>query len=198
MPKIIDLTGQRFGLLTVVERDRLPSGVAAWKCKCDCGGERLVRGGHLTEGAIKSCGCVKSVGNTSHGEYRSPEWVCWMNMVQRCTNPNNPAYDRYGGTGIEVCERWMKFENFLADMGKRPNGMSIDRRDNNKGYELSNCRWATDTTQARNRKVTVELELNGRKQSLMEWADELGMKASVIHTRLWRGWSVEKALTTPV
>lgn len=198
MPKIIDLTGQRFGLLTVVRRDRLPSGVAAWLCKCDCGGERVVRGGHLTEGAIKSCGCVKSSGNTQHGQYRSPEWVCWMNMMQRCANPNNPAYDRYGGAGIGVCERWMSFENFLADMGKRPDGMSIDRIDNDKGYLPDNCRWANDMTQARNRKIVVELEFDGRKQGVSEWADELGIKASVIHTRLWRGWSVEKALTTPI
>jgi hypothetical protein len=84
MPKIIDLTGRKFGKLTVIERDRLPSGVSVWRCRCECGGERLAIGWNLTDGSAKSCGCVRNKGNTKHGEYRSEEWVSWMNMIQRC------------------------------------------------------------------------------------------------------------------
>jgi hypothetical protein len=109
----------------------------------------------------------------------------------------NTAYKHYGGRGITVCERWQTFENFLADMGKRPLGKSLERVNNDGNYEKSNCRWASHKEQMRNRRTTKMIEWNGRTQSLVDWSDEIGISASVIHGRIRRGWEIEAALTSP-
>jgi hypothetical protein len=147
-----------------------------------------------------------SADRTKHGHNKrvngkskqSKTYQCWRNMLNRCRNPNIPAWKNYGGRGIVVCERWLKFENFLADMGERPDGMQIERGDNDGNYEPGNCLWATPKQQIRNRRVTRLMTLNGITQCVSDWGAELGVDESVIRHRLKAGWSDEKALTTPV
>lgn len=129
---------------------------------------------------------------------KSDTYKTWRWMKARCYVKTNSAYPKYGGKGIKMCKRWLKFENFLADMGERPAGMSIDRKDNAKGYSKSNCRWATGTQQALNRSVTRWIEHNGDKLCLSEWARRIGLKRHHLWIRLYKlGWSVERAVTTP-
>jgi hypothetical protein len=120
-------------------------------------------------------------------------------MVRRCYDANSASYDRYGANGIGVCDRWREsFENFLADMGERPDGATIDRIDNARGYEPGNCRWATTAEQARNRTDNHTLTFNGRTMVMTDWAAEIGISVFTLSDRLRRGWSVDRALTTPV
>lgn len=130
----------------------------------------------------------------------SPTYSTWSGMKARCGNPTNISYRKYGARGITVCERWMEFRNFLADMGERPAGTTLDRIDTTGNYEPGNCRWATPKQQRHNSRQTVEiLEHNGRRQCLTDWSKEVG-----IHVRtLWKrihisGWPVERALSTPI
>lgn len=126
----------------------------------------------------------------------SATYVTWMNMRDRCLNPRATKYKDYGGRGICICDRWNSFANFLKDMGERPDEMTLDRFDNDENYDLCNCRWATPTEQARNRKSNRVLCLNGEKHILTEWAEILGVNRHMLYSRLRRGWSVERTLTT--
>lgn len=123
-----------------------------WLCKCVCGKEFLVRVDKIA--AQKSCGCLRPVPSTlSHRGTHTPEYEVWKNMLQRCGNPKNPRYPDYGGRGIAVCDRWLKFDNFLADMGLRPNPeLTIERINNELGYQPGNCKWATRSEQQRNKR----------------------------------------------
>jgi hypothetical protein len=150
----IDITGQRFGRLVVIEdAGRTKVGRVIWFCRCDCGGRTTVEGVLLRNGNTKSCGCGQSPfihGHSRRGMW-SPTYFSWQKMLQRCNNPNSDRYKYYGARGIIVCERWLhSFENFLADMGERPPKRSIDRINNNGNYEPGNCRWATQSEQVRN------------------------------------------------
>lgn len=169
MKKLIDLTGKIFGRLTVIEQIGNKNGEAFWACVCQCGGVKNVRSSSLRKGLTRSCGCLSRensarVGATygpingsriKHGHApegpRSPTYRSWASMKARCENQRSTAYRRYGARGIRVCERWQSFENFLKDMGERPDGTSIDRYPNRKGnYEPGNCRWATRKQQRAN------------------------------------------------
>ena len=134
----------------------------------------------------------------THGLRNSTEFNIWCGMRQRCQNTKVPCYYRYGGRGISVCARWEKFENFLADMGRRPSGASLERIDNDGNYEPSNCRWATVTEQARNRRNSRVITHEGRTQTLVAWAEELGLSASTLQRRWTLGWDKKDILTTPI
>lgn len=145
--------------------------------------------------------CKRKIGNAvrKHGMCYTPEYRTWQDMLNRCSKPNRDSYKYYGGRGIKVCERWHKFENFIADMGRRPHGQySIDRYPNNNGnYEPGNCRWATYRQQTRNRRSTEWITFGGKSQLLVDWAKDLGIKQHCLRRRINRGWPLGLALTTP-
>lgn len=122
----------------------------------------------------------------------------WRGMHERCYSPNHTFYDYYGGRGIYVCDEWHKFENFYRDMGEKPQGLSLDRIDNDGPYAPWNCRWATTKEQARNSTLVTLLTWKGKTQSIVEWSEELGINKQTISTRLGRGWSAERALSEPI
>lgn len=210
MAKKRDLTGQKFGRLLVLhdtgERKR---GYVVWHCRCDCGNEVDVRGSHLTSGNTTSCGCYGrecvAERSTTHGMARQGEthpvyWV-WRYMLQRCENPNNPAYKDYGGRGIKVCEEWHDPQVFIdwALTNGWQEGLSIDRIDNNGNYEPSNCRWTTQKEQARNKRNNRLITFNGKTQCLADWAEETGIKRQTLASRICNcHWSIERALTEPI
>lgn len=135
----------------------------------------------------------------SRREYVSPEYRAWKNMKARCSNPTYPDFHRYGGRGITVCERWREdFYNFLADMGLRPEGLSLDRwPDNNGNYEPGNCRWASDRDQRRNTRRNVHLTISGRTQTMADWAQESGLHKNTLQKRVSRGWPADRLLERP-
>jgi hypothetical protein len=154
-PKPVDMTGRVFGKLTVLgptEGKRAP-------CRCECGRSIQVLVSNLRSGNTRSCGCLRmrllrdGIAK-KHGGWGTRAYSSWTSLMDRCLNPNNPAFARYGGRGIGVSYRWQRFENFLEDMGERPEGTSIDRIDNDRGYEPGNCRWATPAEQRRNQRTT--------------------------------------------
>lgn len=158
------MIGQRFDRLIVIAfHDRNPqTRKLRWLCQCDCGKTKLVFGNNLRRGNTKSCGCLQKEitvdRSTKHGHTNktavSGTYHSWREMKSRCYNPKRKFYKHYGGRGITVCDRWLEsFDNFLADMGERPNGKSIDRIDTNGNYEPNNCRWATQTQQIHNRRT---------------------------------------------
>ena len=153
--RLEDISARRFGRLLVLER--VPRGTrGAWLCECDCGKLCFAQSADLKLDKMKSCGCWRkesaTVRASSHLMTDTKEYRAWSNMIQRCTNPNNNRYSDWGGRGISVCERWLTFENFFADMGVAPDGMSLDRINNDGNYEPANCRWATRSEQRRNQR----------------------------------------------
>lgn len=201
-----NLVGSTFGRLFVIAKGKRDASGYRWICKCSCGNECEHQRSALTSGAVKSCGCfqkekTKQVGhdNKTHGATSGGEkdrtYSVWSSMRSRCRDMLN---HKYGGRGITVCERWEKYENFLADMGLRPEALSIDRIDTNGNYEPENCRWATATEQANNRRGNRRFEYKGESKTLAELSRISGIKSLTLSSRLQRGWSLEQSITTPL
>lgn len=188
-----DLTGRRFGRLIVQRQAENIGESRAWFCLCDCGGEKVIRTHSLVVGDTQSCGClhreVTRRVNLTHGGSSSRLYVVWQRMHDRCSNPKDKRYERYGGRGIAVCERWHDFANFREDMGAPPPRMTLDRKNNDLGYSPENCRWATYKQQNRNRCDTIRLTINGKTLALNDWADRSGVKPETIRQRLKSGWT---------
>lgn len=197
MPPFRDLTGQRFGRLTVVaiaDRQR----EVLWRCRCDCGRETRVRSYALRSGRTTACRhCGSKTAATTHGGYGTPLYTRWRAMLNRTGNPNHVEYHRYGGRGITVCAQWQTFDGFARDMaaGFRAD-LQLERIDNDRGYEPGNCRWATVTDQNRNRVDNHRLTHQGITLTLAEWGERTGLRANTILQRLRRGWTVDRALET--
>lgn len=179
-----DLTGQQFGRLTVIEFEGLRGMNRAWRCICECGTEATAITSRLTGGRTRSCGCLVSENNITHGLSKTPTYRSWKAMVHRVQDTGRHDSQYYAGRGITVCARWLEFESFLADMGERPEGMSIDRTDNDRGYEPGNCRWATKLEQMRNRSNTRTLEVDGRTKTIKEWAEATGISYFALYNRV--------------
>lgn len=193
-----ELKGLRFGRWLAIEKVSGP-GRSAWLCRCTCGVERTVREKELASGRSQSCGCLaaekSSQRNATHGRSKSGAFKSWSAMIQRCSDPSTTAYGRYGARGITVCNRWLIFENFYADMGERPEGKSIDRYPDKEGnYEPGNCRWASAKEQQRNRGVTHTLTIGGVTKPLQEWCEKAGLPYHVVVRRKYRGWPDEECL----
>lgn len=196
--------GQQFGHLTVLSLARKVNGFSFYLCRCECGKEKAVRKDSLYGGRVKSCGCYASQGRSqaarTHGLSRTaPEYAAWQHMISRCHKPKDKGYKLYGGRGITVSDRWRNsFENFIADMGFRPSSQhSIDRIDNDGNYEPSNCRWATTTEQATNRRNNHRISHDGITDTLKGWSVRMGLPRELLRSRLSRGWPIDIALTTP-
>ncbi len=195
--------GARFERLTVIgESFRKENKQWYVKCRCDCGVERDILCKNLLKGHTKSCGCFNRErprkGNLTHGKSNTPAWRSYYAMMTRCHNQNSQRFSSYGGRGIKVCERWRAgFEFFLADMGERPDGCSLDRVDVDGDYSPENCRWATLEQQSNNKRDTSYLEHAGRRMSIALWAKETGIDRGCIEVRLKLGWDISSALTIP-
>lgn len=203
-----NLIGVRFDRLVVETRhgslvSPCGSSYPMWFCRCDCGRTTIVRGQHLRDGRIKSCGCllVESgrTANLRHGYTaggrKSREHNAWSHAKHRCNNSSDPRYATYGARGIRMCEEWSQsFAAFIRDMGPCPVDCSLDRRDNDGNYEPGNARWATRAEQTNNRTDSRFVELNGKRLTVAEASQRVGLSQALVFSRLYKGWSVERAL----
>jgi len=193
--KKIDLSGKRFGRLVVISETTKRQGThIIWECICDCGNIHFASGGDLRRGGVTSCGCyareVSSRINTVHGGEGTTEYIKWASMKSRCYYPKNESYSHYGARGISVCNRWRNnFGNFLKDMGKCPEGLTLERTDNDKGYSPGNCRWATVKEQNHNKRSNVWVEYCGEKLIRADWIRRLKITVGQWSGKQQKGWS---------
>lgn len=204
-----DLTGQRFGRLVVLacagknRYNRL-----LWHCRCDCGRDTTVIGNHLRNGNTQSCGCLHRdtviARITTHGMTHTRTYRLWRGMINRCMNPKADNYARYGGKGVTVCDEWRTdFQSFYDHVSVLPQfgkaGYSLDRINNEHGYEPGNVRWATASQQNRNKQASRLISWNGKSQCLADWATELNLPERILADRLGKlGWDAARAFSTPV
>jgi len=187
-----NIVGVTFNYLTVLEYKS--NGI--WLAQCKCGNKTLVKTSKLNNGHTKSCGCIKRFNALKHNGSETSEYHSWSSMKGRCNNPNNPAFVNYGGRGITVCKEWNSFETFLADMGPCPIGYSIERINNNLGYNPQNCIWATPKTQNLNKRSNFIIEYKNKNYPLVTLCKKLNLNYKTVFARLRvLNWSVDKALT---
>ena len=204
MGKFIDLTGQKFGRLTVIKRaENDKSNRVQWLCQCECGNTKVIRGNDLKLGNIKSCGCLREdiPNGLKHGMKDTRLYRIWQAMKNRCRNKNTINYKHYGGKGVKVCKDWQDFMSFYewAMAHGYNDTLSIDRINSNGNYEPSNCRWATQKMQVNNCSRNRILEFKGEKHTVSEWGEITGIGKNNISNRInQKGWSIEKALTQPI
>ena len=186
----------RFGRLTLVAMAEPRKGQPHGLCRCDCGEEKVIAMSSLRNGLTKSCGCLRreTKPGLTHGQAHTRTYNIWIGLKQRCSNPNHPAFKNYGGRGISFAPQWKDFAVFLKDMGEAPEGTSIERVNNNRGYEPGNCIWADRLTQGRNTRRCRMITHAGETKTLGEWADQYGINRQTLAQRLRLGWPIEKAL----
>lgn len=211
---IKDLTGKRFGRLTVIRENGRHGRRVKWLCRCDCGNFITALSTSLVEGNIKSCGCLQNEirkmklaekkidRSLAQVDSKTRLHKIWAGIKARTENVNDPSYELYGARGISMCNEWKNsfksFKMWALDNGYNDT-LTIDRIDNDKGYFPENCRWSDARTQANNKRNNHLLSYNGKTQTISQWAEEIGIGYDTLHSRIqYRGWSVEKALTTPV
>lgn len=213
--RIVDISEKRFGRLVAIEyagkitSEISPTTISLWKCKCDCGNQITVRYPALISGNTRSCGCLldesRKINNVNKRRSVSHDFVfegnldnhplrlIWKSMLMRCNNPNVMGYKHYGGRGIKVCDRWsgeLGFENFIKDMGERPDGTTLDRIDYNGNYEPSNCRWATTDEQANNRTDNIYIIVGDREITAKQFCKALGLNYWVAIKQIQRGYDI--------
>ena len=201
--KVAIEVGAVFGRLIVIGEAPAKGTNSCSNCRCQCGSEVVVRNYCLRNGHTRSCGCLNrdETGNRfrKHGKAGSKLYDVWMAMRKRCENPDDPAYHRYGGRGIVVCDEWKTFEVFYADMGDRSSPRhTLERKDNSKGYCKENCVWATYAEQANNRRNTRRLTIDGVTKTMADWCREYGADYYIVHGRIKRGWDARRALSAPI
>jgi hypothetical protein len=201
MPARKNLVGQKFGRWSVTAYGGPGTSGATWVCECECGTARRVNANSLLAGSSLSCGCLaKEVASerTTHGHTKggkhSATFTAWHSMTARCTSVKHPSFGNYGGRGIKVCDSWKSFGGFLADMGEKPKGTTLDRIDSNGDYCKENCRWVSMRENSNNRRNNRLLTLHGKTHTVSQWAALTGIKESTIRVRLHRGASDEEAL----
>lgn len=205
MNKKYDLTGKKFEKLTVLKRvENSKCGQTRWLCKCECGNETIVWGNHLRSGHTRSCGCInKEVcanlpHKAKHGLHGTRLYRIWNGIKNRTRESTNwnPLYKNYSGRGIDLCEDWNEFISFYnwAIKNGYDDNLTIDRIDVNGNYEPKNCRWVTMKEQQNNKRDNVRIEYMGECHTLSEWEEKLGMNRGLLRNRLYRGWSIERAL----
>lgn len=193
---MINLVGTVFDSITVDHY----VGSSMWACTCECGVKKHIRGDHLRQGRVKSCGCKRgqlvTAIKTTHGLSHEDWYNSWQHMVNRCTNTENDGYADYGGRGISVCERWLDPKAFFEDMGERPTAKhSIERENVNGNYEPGNCVWATAHVQTRNTRRSVHVTCRGVTKVMTDWAKDVGISAALLRYRIKvRGLPVEDVL----
>lgn len=204
-----NLTGQKFGHLTVLEKAGSDPKRAEWRwlCKCECGNLTIVPSYRLRHGEVTSCGCHQYDRNFCSKKAKNyPRlYRIYRGMKTRCTNPKYPYWDRYGGRGISICDEWQKFDNFCDwalssgyEEDKRYPALSIDRIDVDRGYSPDNCRWATATQQANNTSRNHLISAFGKTMTIAEWSRETGIKDKTIYHRVAEyGWTPEEAVSIP-
>lgn len=203
MYKFRDLTGMKFGKLTVISLNSRRKYHHYWNCICECGNECIIAGSNLVGGKTKSCGCHRkenpAILFSTHKQTNTKLYYIWINMKSRCYKKYNTDYHNYGLRGIKVCEEWQKFEPFYewAMSNGYKEGLSIERIDVNKDYYPENCKWITMSEQAKNKRNTSYLTYNGITKRLVEWAKEFNIHPSNLRTRIICGWDIERALTVP-
>lgn len=203
LPPPSNLDGQIFKNWTVIRYDCRRYCQYYYWCQCQCGRQASVSIYALKSDRATAC---RRCSQVSHGEHGNELYAIWHSMMDRCYNADNPRYSRYGGRGIIVCERWHDVRNFVSDLPDRPLGTgptgkslwSIDRIDVDGNYEADNVRWADNAVQARNKSNNIMITIDGRTQCLTDWACENGLEQSMVSRRIMRGWTPEKAVTTPV
>lgn len=194
-----DLTGRKFGKLTVVSEAGHRGKNVAWLCICDCGKETIATAGHLRSGARVSCGCRRSDTKMKYDTKNNRMYSIWRGMKERCHNKHHRSYAKYGGRGIKVCDEWLDFAAFQkwALFNGYSDELSIDRIDNDGNYCPANCRWATDIDQANNKSQSKIIEYQGQSMTLAQWCRLLSLPYLPIYQRLYRGWTFEKAIKMP-